>query len=189
MSEEAVDREDGCSSARRAFLAFGLAALLGLGSEPAEARILRAPERALYLANPHTGDVFRDVYWARGRYVKSATDDLDYLMRDFRVERQVRIDPALLDLLFHIQTRVGPKKPIYVMSGYRSPQTNRMLQEEGIGVAENSMHLYGKAADIHVERVRLSDMRRIAVALRAGGVGSYPRNNFLHVDTGRIRFW
>jgi uncharacterized protein YcbK (DUF882 family) len=189
MQDDATAQQNSRSTSRRAVLGFGFAALFGLMADPAAASLLRAPERELYLTNPHTGDVFRDVYWARGKYVRDATEDLNFLMRDFRIDQQVEMDPALLDLLFHIQTRVGPKKPICVMSGYRSPQTNRMLQEEGLGAVENSMHLYGKAADIHVEHIRLTDMRRVAVSLKAGGVGTYTRSNFLHVDTGRIRFW
>lgn len=189
MQDDAAPDRSHLSTTRRAILTAGLAALFGMAADPACAAMLRAPERALYLANPHTGDVFRDVYWVRGKYRSEAASEVDFLMRDHRAEEQVEMDRSLLDILFHIQTRIGPKRPVYVMSGYRSAQTNRLLQEEGLGAVENSMHVVGRAADIHVERVRLADMRRVAVALKAGGVGSYPRGNFLHVDTGRIRFW
>jgi uncharacterized protein YcbK (DUF882 family) len=174
---------------RRTLLLGGIAAALGATTDAAYASLLRAPERSLYLANAHTGDVFKDVYWAKGKYLKSASQDLAWLMRDHRAERMTTMDLDLYDLLFHIQSRAGSKKPVYIMSGYRSQQTNLLLAQEGVGVAENSLHLVGKAADIHIERMRLSDVRRIAVALKAGGVGTYPRGNFLHVDTGRVRFW
>ena len=190
MRRDDADEHSSTTRLGRRTLLFGtIAAALGATSDPAYAALLRAPERSLYLANAHTGDVFKDVYWAKGKYLRSATEDLAWLMRDHRADQSIGMDLDLYDLLFHIQSRATNKKPIYIMSGFRCQATNMLLAQEGVGVAENSLHLVGKAADIHVERMRLGDLRRIAVALKAGGVGTYPRGNFLHVDTGRVRFW
>ncbi len=75
------------------------------------------------------------------------------------------------------------------MSAYRSPATNARLRQRRKGVSKNSQHIYGKAVDIYLPGQRLSTVRRAALALRQGGVGYYPRGNFLHVDTGPVRSW
>jgi uncharacterized protein YcbK (DUF882 family) len=174
---------------RRSLLAAGLAAagLCAAGPADAARRIVR--ERSLYLANPHTGEVFRDVFWANGVHQKSSIRRLNWLMRDFRTDVIHPIDPDLIDLLYGIQSRFGGKRPIYLLSGYRSPETNTMLIEEGHGAVDNSQHLYGKAADIHISGARLGDVRKAAMSFRAGGVGTYWHNGFVHVDTGRVRYW
>jgi uncharacterized protein YcbK (DUF882 family) len=174
---------------RRSLLAAGVAAATGVLAWPADAtpRVLR--ERELNILNAHTGEAFRDVYWANGRQVPAASKRLRWLMRDFRTDDVTSIDPTLIDLLYGIQMRIGHGKPLVLLSGYRSPETNQTLMSEGHAVAENSMHVVGKAADIHVQGVQLRYLSRAATSFRAGGVGTYWHNNFIHVDTGRIRFW
>jgi uncharacterized protein YcbK (DUF882 family) len=174
---------------RRSLLRYGLAGALSLVAGPAMAAPRIRPERSLHLVNVHTGESFRDVYWAHGRYVRPACRRIAWLMRDFHIDRTHHIDPDLLDLLHEITMRLKTRQPLQVLSGYRSPETNRALQEEGFGVSKNSMHLVGKAADITLPGVRLGYLRRAAAASRAGGVGYYPDNGFIHVDTGRVRFW
>jgi uncharacterized protein YcbK (DUF882 family) len=175
---------------RRSVLGAGLASAVTLVAAPAIARPLRnPPARQLVLHNPHTGEAFRGTYWEKGRYIPGAMRHLNRLMRDHRADETIEMDPRLMDLLHGIQTRMGTRRPIYIMSGYRSLATNAALQAEGYNAADNSLHTVGKAADIHIDHIRLIDMRKAAVALRAGGVGTYPTANFLHVDTGRVRFW
>ena len=57
------------------------------------------------------------------------------------------------------------------------------------GVAKRSLHMQGKAMDIRLHGVALKDLRKAAIALKSGGVGYYPKSNFIHVDTGRVRYW
>jgi uncharacterized protein YcbK (DUF882 family) len=114
---------------------------------------------------------------------------LNWLMRDFRTDEVIPIDADLVNLMYGIQTRIGRGKPLVLLSGYRSPETNQNLIAEGHGAAENSMHLVGRAADIHIQGIHLRYLSRAAMSFRAGGVGTYWGNNFVHVDTGRIRFW
>jgi uncharacterized protein YcbK (DUF882 family) len=175
---------------RRSVLGAAFASAVTLIAAPAVARPVRNPPvRSLFVQNRNTGEVFRGVYWEKGKYIPSAMKQLNRLMRDHRIDETVSMDPDLMDLLSGIQTRIDLKRPMFIMSGYRSPITNAALQAEGYSAADNSLHMVGKAADIHFERVRLIEMRKAAVALRKGGVGTYGAANFLHVDTGRIRFW
>jgi uncharacterized protein YcbK (DUF882 family) len=47
----------------------------------------------------------------------------------------------------------------------------------------------GKAVDIRIPGCDLSRLRRAAMTQKRGGVGFYPESNFIHLDTGRVRFW
>jgi uncharacterized protein YcbK (DUF882 family) len=174
---------------RRSLLAAGLAAAGTLAAAPAEATMRVLRERELHLVNAHTGESFRDVFWANGRHVPNAVKRLNWVMRDFRTDDVIPIDADLVNLLYGIQTRIGRGKPLVLLSGYRSPETNANLIADGHGAAENSMHLVGRAADIHIQGVQLRYLSRAATSFRAGGVGTYWGNNFVHVDTGRVRFW
>jgi uncharacterized protein YcbK (DUF882 family) len=189
----AVDASTECTAestlTRRSILTAAALTLATIAAAPVHAtpRVLR--ERELHVVNAHTGEIFRDVYWANGRHVPGAFRRLYWLMRDFRSDEVVPIDPTLIDLLYGIQTRIGRGKPLVLLSGYRSPETNQTLIAEGHGAVENSMHVVGKAADISIQGVHLRYLSRAAMSFHAGGVGTYWHNNFVHVDTGRIRFW
>ena len=146
-------------------------------------------ERRLLIENPHTGESFADVYWCRGQYVEPALEQINWVMRDFHRDIVEPIDPSLLDLLYRLAETVDAENPVRILSGYRTPETNRLLGREGLSVAKNSQHLYGKAADICIEGVSLRDLRRAALEQEAGGVGLYPRDGFVHVDVGPVRTW
>jgi uncharacterized protein YcbK (DUF882 family) len=108
------------------------------------------------------------------------------------VNREKPIDPALLDLLHELHGTLETDQPFHVISGYRAPETNAMLRERGgshTGVASKSLHMVGKAIDIRLPGVKLEHLRAAATSLRLGGVGFYPTSNFVHVDTGRVRYW
>jgi uncharacterized protein YcbK (DUF882 family) len=145
--------------------------------------------RKVFLANPHTGDAFHDVYWEEGEYIPDALARIDLLMRDFHNDQVRHIDPELIDLLARLRTRLGIAHPVQVMSGYRSPQTNAAARRRNRHVARNSYHMQGKAVDIRVPGFNLSKLRRAAIDLRAGGVGTYPNASFLHLDVGPYRVW
>lgn len=174
---------------RRQFLGVAGAALLTGIAFPADAarRLLRP--RALAFHNLHTGEKLDTVYWADGRYLPEAMRHIDWLLRDFRTDEIHPIDPRLLDLLAEMHGRLQTRAPFHVISGYRSPQTNAMLASISDGVAQNSLHLEGKAIDIRVPGQRLRHVRAAAVSLRRGGVGYYPQSDFVHVDTGSVRYW
>jgi uncharacterized protein YcbK (DUF882 family) len=147
------------------------------------------PEKSLAIYNPHTNEGLKQTYWFRGKYLPGALRDFDYILRDYRANEVKPIDPELLDLLYAMSTLLETEEPFYVMSGYRSPSTNAMLRMLRGGVAENSMHIEGKAVDIRLPGRDASYVRRAAVALQAGGVGYYRWSNFVHVDTGPVRYW
>jgi uncharacterized protein YcbK (DUF882 family) len=183
---------------RRAFLGLGATAAAALvipspavaALEPATRR--KPAERALGFFNTHTGERLTTTYCCEGVYQPEALQKINFILRDFRANEIKPIDPALLDLLHELRGTLGSDSPYHVISGYRSAQTNAMLRSRGgagSGVASGSMHLLGKAIDIRVPGVKLADLREAARSLRLGGVGFYPSSNFVHVDTGRVRYW
>ena len=146
-------------------------------------------EKSLAFYNTHTGENLKTVYWAEGNYVQDSLREINYILRDPRNNQLHDIDPRLLDLLFAIRQEIEAKQPFHVISGYRSPATNAFLRAHSSGVAENSLHLVGQAIDIRAPGKSLSNLRKAAMALRGGGVGYYPKSDFVHVDIGRLRYW
>ena len=181
---------------RRSFLgvraAAAAAALTPARAAAATREAAGRPERVLSFFNIHTGERLTTAYCCGGAYQPEALQQINALLRDFRANEIKPIDPALLDLLHELHGTLGVDQPFHVISGYRSPQTNAMLRARGgadSGVASGSLHMVGKAIDIRVPGVALEQLRSSARALNLGGVGFYPSSNFVHVDTGRVRFW
>jgi uncharacterized protein YcbK (DUF882 family) len=174
---------------RRSVLRFGVAGLAGIAASPALAALEGVRERKLSLHNLHTGETIRTTFWADGVFQIDALRDIDFVLRDFRTGDVTEIDPQLLVLLHRITQTTGVDKPFDVISGYRSPKTNAALASSSSGVAKRSLHMQGMAVDVSLPDVRLAHLRDAAKSLKAGGVGYYPKSNFIHVDTGRVRFW
>lgn len=147
-------------------------------------------ERRLSLLNTHTGERLKEVvYWEQGSYIHDALDDLNYVLRDHRTDEVHAIDPITLDQMAAISRKVNANRPFEIISGYRSPQSNRTLRNNSSGVAKNSYHMQGKAVDLRLPGVPLKVLRKAALDLRRGGVGYYPKSDFLHIDSGKVRSW
>ncbi|UTW13686.1 DUF882 domain-containing protein [Marinobacterium rhizophilum] len=177
---------------RRAFIKTLAGAAAGLaGSGAIGAPLIKNPglERKLTLNNMHTGEKMTAVYWADGHYMPQVLQEVDHLLRDHRTGSSIQMDRQLFDLLYLLQRDIGLHKEFQVISGYRSPETNEKLRKQGQGVAKKSYHMQGKAIDIRVPGVALRDVQRMALKMKAGGVGFYSRSNFLHVDVGPVRHW
>jgi uncharacterized protein YcbK (DUF882 family) len=146
-------------------------------------------EKLLSLYNTHTGESLQAAYWSRGKYLPGSLAEINHIFRDHRTDEVKALDTQLLDLLHAIGMKLQTTQPFHIISGYRSPQTNELLHRRSNGVATNSLHMYGKAADVRIPGCTLSLLRRVAMDLRGGGVGYYPRANFVHVDVGCTRIW
>ncbi len=177
---------------RRRFVRTALMAavpMLAPGVAMAAVRLPGTKPRSLSFYNLHTGETLKSTYFDNGNYVPGALHEINYLLRDFRTGEIKAIDPRLLDLLAAINGKLETSRPFDVISGYRSPQTNAMLHAHSEGVAVHSLHIQGKAIDIRVPGRALVALRHVAMSLRGGGVGYYPHSDFVHVDTGRVRYW
>ncbi len=199
------DALNGICVDRRGFLRWGtVLALFGLVGESAEAAVKRAAKiakthkavkatkvisRDLHFFNPHTGEKVDVTYFTKGKYLTSAMRDINHIFRDHRTGVIKPIDTKLLDSLYALSKKLEMKAPFHIISGYRTPETNAMLRRESSQVAQKSYHIKGKAADIRVPGRSLSIVHRAAVGIKAGGVGYYPGDDFVHIDTGEIRYW
>ncbi len=172
-------------------LGFGvLAAAAVTAPAPAWARMLaKQPSRELSFLNLHTGERLHVEYFRSGKYVPDAMRAVSHVLRDHRTNATHPIDPGLLDLIHVLRGRLRSSAPFNVISGYRSPETNALMHEASAGVAAHSLHMEGRAIDIRLPGVRLSSIRKAALAMEMGGVGYYPEDDFVHVDTGAIRQW
>ena len=146
-------------------------------------------ERVLQLQSIHTGEKVSATYWADGNYIADEITALDRVLRDHRRNEVHAMDHKLYDLIYALQQQVEKPGTYQIISGYRSPATNTKLRAASGGVAKRSLHMQGRALDIRLPGVELKHLRQAALNMKAGGVGYYPGSNFIHVDTGRPRFW
>lgn len=176
---------------RRALLKYLGATTLAASSPQlmAAAPKVISPERRLRLRNLHTGEHVDEVFWAQGEYNIDGMQAINKLLRDHRSNQTTSMDKQLFNVLIQLQDKLGYNGEIEVISGYRSPQTNEMLRRQGRNVSKHSLHLKGKAMDIRLPGLKVEDIFKSAARLRAGGVGKYPRSDFIHIDTGRVRYW
>lgn len=176
------------SPTRRRFMAGGLATASLLIISPAFAALPQG-RRTLAFRNLHTDEELKLTYWADGKYINGALDEINKILRDHRTGDIKKMDVSLINLLHDLKKKVGSDRPFEVISAYRSPQSNAKLHEHSSGVAKKSYHLQGKAIDINLRDRSLSDLHRAAKELGRGGVGMYAKSGFIHVDTGHVRYW
>lgn len=161
----------------------------GDGPSSPPASIAGARSRRLSLYGVTTGERLDQTYFANGRYNAAALRRISHFLRDWRAGETIAIDPRTIDILAALQSQLGASRPLYILSGYRTPRTNAWLAATTSGVARNSLHMQGKAVDLYVPGVGTDRLRQMALALRAGGVGYYPYSGFIHVDCGPVRAW
>lgn len=151
----------------------------------------KAGERRIAFYNIHTKDTVDVVYKRNGRRIPEAMDKINWVLRDWRQDEKIDMDPELIDILWEMHTELGSREPIHVISGYRSPKTNEMLRKTRGGQAKKSQHMLGHAADVHFPDVPIKRLRYSAMIRERGGVGYYPTSTipFVHVDTARVRHW
>jgi uncharacterized protein YcbK (DUF882 family) len=176
----------------RACYACGLAVLtLLFGSRVLQTAIAEGDTRTISLHHIHTDESLTITFKRDGRYDEAALEKLNWFLRDWRREQQTRMDPHLIDLIWEVQREAGSQEPVWVVCGYRSPETNAMLRRRSGGVARFSQHMLGHAMDFYIPSVPIEQLRVIGLRLQRGGVGFYPTSGspFVHLDTGGVRHW
>lgn len=145
--------------------------------------------RRLRMYNGRAGENLDMVYWVEGEYIQPALEEIAFLMRDWRNNQTHRIDPRAIDIMTAAHNLLETNEPYTLLSGYRSPETNAMLRNRSSGVARNSLHMRGEAADLRLSSRSVTQIFNAARACNAGGVGRYARSNFVHMDCGDVRAW
>ena len=151
---------------------------------------ISSPARRLRLYNTHTAETLDVTYFENGEYHPQALAELDFILRDFRANEAMPMARGVLDLVHDLSVALETDAPVHIISGYRSPATNAMLREtrDG-GVAKHSLHMDGMAIDLRVPGRSLAQVHNAALKLHRGGVGFYAKEDFVHVDVGRVRRW
>jgi uncharacterized protein YcbK (DUF882 family) len=145
--------------------------------------------RALAFKHTHTGGKLDLVYAEAGDYLPDALRAIDSFLKDFRTGDMHPIDRTLLDALYQLANLFDHPGEFQVISGFRSPKTNAQLRKKSGGVAKKSYHMQGRAIDVRLTGARTADLAKAARSLNVGGVGFYPRSDFIHLDTGPVRSW
>jgi uncharacterized protein YcbK (DUF882 family) len=141
--------------------------------------------RRIRMYSQRTGESIDTIYFIDGKYVAEALEEISYFMRDWRQNKMMKYHPHNVDNLAAISTLMDTDEPYLMISGYRTPQTNRMLR----GAASHSYHLKAMAADVRLKGRSVKQISGAAFACNGGGVGVYNRSNFVHVDCGPVRSW
>jgi uncharacterized protein YcbK (DUF882 family) len=176
---------------RRRFLRgvlMGVPAAVALGG-PASALAGTIERRGIALVNTHTSERLAVEYFCAGSYDDCALAALDHMLRDHRTGDFIPMDRGLFDFLHDVAALADREPKFEVISGYRSPHTNAMLNARSNGVARRSLHMDGKAIDVRLVGYRTDKLRDLALSLKRGGVGYYAKSDFVHLDTGRVRTW
>lgn len=174
---------------RRHVLGMGLGAVAALAPVPGWARTAVRREKTLSFLHAHTGERLRATYFVNGRYQPAALKQINYILRDYRINAVKPVSPALLDLLYALGQRLGTGGTFEVLSAYRSAETNALLSRSNRGVAKHSLHIEAKAIDLRVPGIRTRDIAQVARQMQGGGVGYYPQRSFVHIDVGDVRTW
>jgi uncharacterized protein YcbK (DUF882 family) len=145
--------------------------------------------RRIQMDSGRTGERLDTIYWIDGEYIGEAIREISLFMRDWRNGQAVGIDTRTVDIIAATHNLLDVSEPFQLLSGYRSPQTNAMLRSQSSGVARNSLHMRGQAADIHHDSRSVNQIARAALACQAGGVGRYSGSGFVHMDCGDVRTW
>jgi uncharacterized protein YcbK (DUF882 family) len=167
-----------------------LIATTGTRAQPRDSSSQQTQDHLLQLYNTNTGERLDIVYRRGDQYIPSALAKLDYFLRDHRTGDVRHFDPRLYDILSDLTLSVGhPGGEIDIVCGYRTSATNESLRAHSSGVAKNSLHTHAEAIDLRMPGIDTLKLRKAALALGRGGVGYYPRSDFIHVDIGRVRRW
>lgn len=151
--------------------------------------IANGDTRTLSFVHAHRKDTLTVTFRVNGRHDAAALDKLNYFLRDWRNDAQIKMDPRLFDVIWEARRSVGSNQPVLVLSSYRSPNTNAMLRRRSRQVANNSQHMHGRAMDFRFPGVNMHRVREIAIKMQRGGVGWYNGSNFVHLDVGSVRAW
>ncbi len=145
--------------------------------------------RRIRMYSGRTGESMDTIYWLEGDYIPEAMKEINHFMRDWRSGDVKTMDGRTVDIMAASHRLLDVSEPFMLLSGYRCPATNAMLRSHSRGVARNSLHMRGQAADLRLQSRSVSQMAKAAESCASGGVGRYYGSNFVHMDCGEVRHW
>ena len=162
-----------------------------VASQSTQDAVANGDTRTITILHEHTKETAAITFRRQGSYDQEALRQLNWLLRDWRLDEPTKMDPRLFDIVWQVYREVGAREPIHVVSAYRAPETNAALRRRSRAVAEHSQHMLGKAMDFYIPDVSMARVREIGMRIQNGGVGFYPNayNPFVHLDAGSVRSW
>ncbi len=145
--------------------------------------------RRIRMYSGRTGESIDTIYWIEGDYIPEVMKEINYFMRDWRSDDATSMDMRTINIMAAAHRLMDVREPYMLLSGFRSAKTNAMLRSRSGGVARNSLHMTGQAADLRLKSRSVGQMAKAAAACASGGVGKYSRSNFVHIDCGPVRSW
>jgi uncharacterized protein YcbK (DUF882 family) len=178
-------------SRKKAILGGLAAAILGMSAGSPHVVAAFGSTRTISFFHIHTKETLTITYKKDGKYDAEALKKINWIMRDWRQNKAIEMDPKTIDLLWEMHTELRSKEAIHIICGYRSEATNGMLRRTVGGQAKKSKHMTGQAIDATFPDVPLKQLRWSAAIREVGGIGYYPTSGipFVHVDTGPVRAW
>ncbi len=168
----------------RAFTALGAVAAAPFCANAASYNKGAGNIRKVLMRNDRTGEIIDMVYWVDGKYIDESLNEISSFFRDWRANKAKAIDRQEVDVISATHRMLDTTEPYLLISGYRSPSTNRK-----VGGASKSYHTRAMAADLRLGSRSVRQMSGAAQRLGGGGVGSYYGSNFVHMDSGPVRTW
>lgn len=145
--------------------------------------------KRLHLYSVNSKKIIDIEYYENGKYIKEGLHQIYKLMADRRTGEVATIDKDLIESMYEVQTKLNTSKPISILSGYRSLETNANMALHSDGVSTNSYHTKGKAVDLYVQGISIHEIHGMVNKIHTGGIGYYPTSGFVHMDAGPSRTW
>jgi hypothetical protein len=117
-----------------------------------------------------------------------APDVVDSFLRDHYTNEPTAMEQKLVGILAAAASHFD-SSTVYVVSAFRHPKYNLLLRKKGHQVARDSNHTHGNAVDFYLAGVNIQRLHAWAKEQKLGGVGIYLGSGFVHMDTGRVRYW
>ncbi len=170
---------------RRTLLTGSLAGA-ALMTAPVAIRLARPEaDRSISFFVPATGERDTVTFWSAGEYLADGIAAANRILRDFKTETLGSVDVGLLDVMHAMMTGYGEKRELEIVRGHIANDPAKPLAAG----SPNAFHNSGQALDVRVRGVTLEHLAMDFIRWVDGGVGMYPKSDFVHLDIGPHRRW
>ncbi|SPD72342.1 conserved exported hypothetical protein [uncultured Desulfobacterium sp.] len=152
-------------------------------------RFFHTGDGCINLISEKNGESFKGRYrFGLAQYDMEAMDAIHRVFDIPKGRSFPGLSLRLIEFLDFLEDRLRPGSRIVIISGYRDPQYNSRLRNKGGLAAEASLHQYGMAADLKMDKVTSRRIWDYVKDLGFGGAGYY-HDQSVHVDVGPARSW
>jgi uncharacterized protein YcbK (DUF882 family) len=117
-----------------------------------------------------------------------AQPTIDRFLRDHFTNEPSPMEPRLITMALSAAKNFR-SDTVHVVSAFRHPKYNLILRKKGHQVARDSQHTHGDAIDFYLPNTPTLALHAWAKNQQIGGVGLYLESGFVHMDTGKVRYW